>query len=129
MNTIIELGWEKEDEPYEYVNNMNFLNELSKHAWQIFYQGRQYQVDRFYVEDFRDELVVWGDCKFLGMDSYGVRGSEFGCCNCEDEKICKYAGSEFKNWDKSDPFSGDCGCHIDIKYKDLGKTVFFELQE
>lgn len=125
MSEILELGWEEDDEPYEYVNNMRFLNELSKHAWQVFSRGRQYQVDRFFVEDFREELVVWGDCTFLGADSYGVEGSDFECCNCEDEKLCKFAGTEFKHWSKTDPMTADCGCRIDIKFSDIGKTVFF----
>ena len=126
MSTVIELAWEEKDEPYEYANNMYFLNELSKHAYTVFYKGREYHADRFYTDDFRDELTVWGECRFLGSDSYGVEGSMFTCCNCEDEKVCKFAGSEFKRWDNSDPHMEDCECQIDVKLSDIGKTIFFE---
>jgi len=126
MGTTLELAWEEPDEPYEYVNNMTFLNGLSKHAWTIYHQGRTYCVDGFFSNDFRDELVVWADCEFAGRDSFGVEGSDFDCCTCEDEKLCKFAGSEFKHWSKTDPHMQDCGCRIDVKLSDIGKTIFFE---
>lgn len=129
MPEILELAWEEGDEPYEYVNNMRFLNELSKHAWAIYHKGRKYLVDGLFTNDLRDELSVWADCEYAGKDSYGVEGSEFDCCTCEDENICKFAGSEFKHWDKTDPRMSDCGCRIDIKFSDLGKEWIFERGE
>jgi len=128
MPEVLKLAYAGQD-PCEYVNNMKFINQLSEHDWVILYCGRKYVAGGIYADDFRDELEVRAECEFLGTDSYGVDGSEFSVCRCENEKLCKFAGSEFKHWDKSDPDISKCSCLIDIKFSGLGKKWSLEDKE
>ena len=103
-----------------YLNNsIKAIEKIVNNDYTITFENREYYFKNMYSEDPQDDIEHTMECQYLREDSFGVPGSGFLSCSCEDMSLCKYAGSEFKHWDKNDLNPSEIGCRKTFNNQDI----------